>query len=90
MKYVSCQESNKKACQMDKALGHCKALIPRFYYNTSTGHCEDFTYGGCGGNENNFKTRAECESLCKPNQDRGINFLKYWIIELKSKNYGID
>ena len=61
MKYGSCQELNEKACYMEQDFGHCKALIPRFYYNLSTGNCEEFTFGGCGGNENNFKTKSECE-----------------------------
>uniref|UniRef100_A0A3Q3IMQ1 BPTI/Kunitz inhibitor domain-containing protein n=1 Tax=Monopterus albus TaxID=43700 RepID=A0A3Q3IMQ1_MONAL len=27
--------------------------------------CSRFWYGGCGGNENRFETRRECENLCQ-------------------------
>jgi hypothetical protein len=28
------------------------------------GHCDLFTYGGCGGNNNNFETQNECVAHC--------------------------
>uniref|UniRef100_A0A670Z3U2 BPTI/Kunitz inhibitor domain-containing protein n=1 Tax=Pseudonaja textilis TaxID=8673 RepID=A0A670Z3U2_PSETE len=55
------------------------ALI-RFYFNTATGNCEGFFYGGCGGNENNFVTLAECRYTCQPSvsADRlGLFWLPY-------------
>ncbi|CAN8000420.1 unnamed protein product, partial [Ixodes hexagonus] len=36
----------------------------RFFYNQYTEDCEVFTYSGCGGNENNFKTMHECKKRC--------------------------
>ncbi|KIH51371.1 Kunitz/Bovine pancreatic trypsin inhibitor domain protein, partial [Ancylostoma duodenale] len=35
-----------------------------FAYDTETGKCVRFIYGGCGGNENNFSTRQKCEGEC--------------------------
>ena len=32
-----------------------------------SGVCEEFIYGGCGGNENNFETLEECNQQCNPN-----------------------
>lgn len=43
----------------------CKAAIQKYFFNTETGLCEIFTYGGCGGNGNNFNTKFECEIKCK-------------------------
>ncbi|CAO1424392.1 unnamed protein product [Diamesa serratosioi] len=36
----------------------------RFYYNKVTGACEQFTYNGCGGNQNNFVFPWDCETVC--------------------------
>lgn len=35
-----------------------------FFYNSQTGQCEEFNYGGCFGNENNFETIEECQETC--------------------------
>ncbi|KAG4069469.1 hypothetical protein HA402_001768 [Bradysia odoriphaga] len=43
----------------------CRARKPRFYYKAETNECLDFFYGGCGANGNIFKTREDCEKLCK-------------------------
>ncbi|GFY63482.1 papilin [Trichonephila inaurata madagascariensis] len=51
-------------CFLPKEVGICRALIPRVYFNKRTGKCESFRFGGCGGNENNFRTVRECENRC--------------------------
>ncbi|XP_026695131.2 uncharacterized protein LOC100180559 isoform X6 [Ciona intestinalis] len=52
------------ACHLPKVRGPCKGSIPRFYYNPTTNRCQIFVYGGCAGNENNFETPRQCQSLC--------------------------
>ncbi|XP_054837315.1 kunitz-type serine protease inhibitor 87-like [Eublepharis macularius] len=52
-------------CFLPKKVGPCKALKPRFFYNSSTQNCEHFFYGGCKGNANNFKTLEECQRTCE-------------------------
>jgi len=44
--------------------GLCRAAKKRFYYNADTKTCKLFTYGGCGGNGNNFETMEECIGKC--------------------------
>uniref|UniRef100_A0A224Y278 Pancreatic trypsin inhibitor n=1 Tax=Rhipicephalus zambeziensis TaxID=60191 RepID=A0A224Y278_9ACAR len=51
-------------CRLPADKGICKALISRFYFDTETGKCTSFFYGGCGGNENNFETIEECKKAC--------------------------
>ena len=51
-------------CELPAIVGPCEALLPRWFYNAETGQCEQFEYGGCLGNENNFKTLDECERAC--------------------------
>jgi len=56
--------STSDICAQPKVIGRCRAAFPRFYYNPTAQACTSFTYGGCGGNENNFKTVGECQRAC--------------------------
>ncbi|XP_078681218.1 BPTI/Kunitz domain-containing protein-like [Branchiostoma floridae x Branchiostoma belcheri] len=51
-------------CEQPKDVGPCDGLFPRWFYNSLTGECEPFDYGGCDGNSNNFQTQEECEDTC--------------------------
>eukprot|EP00485_Elphidium_margaritaceum_P016215 CAMPEP_0202733638 /NCGR_PEP_ID=MMETSP1385-20130828/188272_1 /ASSEMBLY_ACC=CAM_ASM_000861 /TAXON_ID=933848 /ORGANISM="Elphidium margaritaceum" /LENGTH=324 /DNA_ID=CAMNT_0049399977 /DNA_START=68 /DNA_END=1042 /DNA_ORIENTATION=- len=51
-------------CSLPVEVGPCKASFPKFFYNSETGQCESFIYGGCDGNANNFETLEACESEC--------------------------
>ncbi|KAH6926583.1 hypothetical protein HPB50_019824 [Hyalomma asiaticum] len=53
-------------CKLPKKPGRCLAYMPRYYYNTTTGTCQRFIYGGCEGNENNFETLKQCQAKCAP------------------------
>lgn len=53
-----------KDCQQPKETGRCFALFYRFAYDMKTGKCEEFVYGGCAGNSNNFATKEACEERC--------------------------
>lgn len=44
--------------------GDCLANLIRWHYDRGSSRCKKFTYGGCRGNENNFKTFHECQSAC--------------------------
>ena len=53
-------------CLQPPAVGECDALFPSFFFNSSSGACEHFNYGGCGGNQNRFTTRESCLTGCAP------------------------
>jgi len=61
-----CQKTCQHTCQLPPETGLCRAAIPQWHYNNSAGQCTPFTYGGCGGNDNRFNTKALCENACKP------------------------
>jgi hypothetical protein len=52
-------------CGLSPVTGRCRGLFPRWYYDQDQGRCLPFTYGGCGGNENNFASRQVCESFAQ-------------------------
>lgn len=64
----------------------------RFYYNLQSRMCQQFSYAGCGGNDNNFATMADCSQFCNQfsgNQNSMIAillniinkiYLLYWFV----------
>lgn len=56
-------------CMLPSETGPCRALQPKYHYNSRDGVCDVFGYGGCAGNQNKFDTAEECESKCGNVQD---------------------
>jgi len=64
-----CQEtcsSKTDVCQLPQKTGPCKASLTRYFFNDDSQECERFTYGGCGGNANNFNSMQDCKERCEP------------------------
>jgi len=53
-------------CEQPQKSGTCKASLTRYFFNVDSQECESFTYGGCNGNANNFKTMQDCQKTCLP------------------------
>jgi hypothetical protein len=51
-------------CLQPAAPGPCRGALERWAFDPSTLECKTFVYGGCGGNDNRFTTREECEAAC--------------------------
>jgi len=55
-------------CGLPFDIGPCDAAIPVWAFVPELGACFPHVYGGCGGNDNRFSGRFECEAAClKPN-----------------------
>ncbi|NXQ80879.1 TFPI1 inhibitor, partial [Nyctibius grandis] len=52
-------------CFHEKDPGICRGYFSRYFYNKETKICEVFKYGGCLGNQNNFKDLEECQTTCQ-------------------------
>ncbi|XP_027740241.1 tissue factor pathway inhibitor isoform X1 [Empidonax traillii] len=56
-------------CFHEKDPGICRGYFTRYFYNKETKLCEVFKYGGCLGNQNNFKSLEDCQSTCQENSN---------------------
>ncbi|XP_045108761.1 pollen-specific leucine-rich repeat extensin-like protein 1 [Portunus trituberculatus] len=52
-------------CFLRPETGLCRGFFPSYFYNPAIGNCDCFVYGGCAGNDNNFKTMEECARECR-------------------------
>ncbi|KAI0234218.1 Carboxypeptidase inhibitor SmCI [Lamellibrachia satsuma] len=50
-------------CYLSKETDLCRGRFRRWFYNKD--HCQQFIYGGCGGNKNNFPDQATCLRKCR-------------------------
>jgi hypothetical protein len=51
-------------CSSDFEVGDCDAAFQRWWHDPQTGMCVRRTYGGCGGNQNNYASREDCRAAC--------------------------
>ncbi|XP_073340800.1 collagen alpha-6(VI) chain-like [Pagrus major] len=58
-------------CLLSQDAGGCKDYTEMWSFDNNRGRCTRFWYGGCGGNENRFKTRMDCENTCLTKTQRG-------------------
>uniref|UniRef100_A0A0N4ZPT5 EGF-like domain-containing protein n=1 Tax=Parastrongyloides trichosuri TaxID=131310 RepID=A0A0N4ZPT5_PARTI len=56
---------NDKKCAHYPDWGSCNQLRYMWYYNMSSGVCDQFLYGGCEGNTNRFSTYELCQITCE-------------------------
>lgn len=66
--------ADRSPCHLGEAPGPCRGLVTRYFFNRATRECQQFYYGGCFGNANNFRNMAECQSKCQ-NPSKTLHFL---------------
>lgn len=52
-------------CEKPQDAGGCQGNYKRWNYDKQSMTCQQFTWGGCQGNENNFLSERECHLRCK-------------------------
>lgn len=52
-------------CFLEPSEGFCRGQQTVFYYDKDARSCLNFTFTGCGANENHFLTRQECMDRCE-------------------------
>ena len=79
--------SSFSECLVDRATGYCRASIRKYFFNASTGHCQEFIYGGCGGNLNRFPDFESCnrDCTCKAAPEAGpcYGHIRRWFYSAK-------
>ena len=53
-----------EVCYEPRDYGFCKGSVLRWYFDSETSKCRSFSFGGCGGNLNNFEAELECRTAC--------------------------
>ncbi|KAK0412618.1 hypothetical protein QR680_006311 [Steinernema hermaphroditum] len=61
---VCCPSKAKDPCQVPMNVGIGALSMTRWFYNAQTRKCQQFSYSGSKGNENNFLLREHCEDTC--------------------------
>lgn len=56
-------------CKLPPMRGHCRALLIRWRYDPRTKKCQEFKFGGCDGNANNFQSQKACMTVCAGEED---------------------
>ncbi|XP_015245436.1 PREDICTED: kunitz-type protease inhibitor 1 [Cyprinodon variegatus] len=57
-------EESEHHCMVPKKSGPCRGSFPRFHFNAASGQCEQFIFGGCLPNKNNYISKKECNEAC--------------------------
>lgn len=58
-------------CTLPAVAGSCEARFRNYYFDTDVQACRPFYYGGCEGNENNFRSLEQCRQACEAGADLG-------------------
>ncbi|KAK7791880.1 hypothetical protein R5R35_010555 [Gryllus longicercus] len=58
------QPLDEETCSLEPEQGPCRGYFSLYHYDAPAQRCRQFTYSGCGGNANRFRTQKACEAAC--------------------------
>ncbi|XP_039992953.1 kunitz-type protease inhibitor 1a isoform X2 [Xiphias gladius] len=65
-------EQSEHHCMAPKKVGPCRGAFPRWHYNAASEKCEEFMFGGCRENLNNYLSKDECSKACYGSEKSSI------------------
>ncbi|XP_054894045.1 kunitz-type protease inhibitor 1a [Poeciliopsis prolifica] len=57
-------DESEHHCMVPKKVGPCRGSFKRWHYNAASEKCEEFIFGGCLENKNNYIREEECHKAC--------------------------
>lgn len=64
------RKSKVEVCNLppiaNKNTAACLAYFPSWTFNTKSGKCQEYVYGGCHKTENLYETEKDCLTKCGP------------------------
>ncbi|PFX15746.1 Equistatin [Stylophora pistillata] len=85
----ACSHAAGDICSLPKVEGLCKGFMPKWFYNSDRGRCEQFVYGGCGGNANSFNTKTACLTRCTADPSANSPCLRRHFEARRNKRLGV-
>lgn len=68
------------ACEQHKEEGPCQGNYRRWFFDKESKTCDEFIYGGCKGNNNNFLSESACKQKCsEPGRKKGKEMFHFTI-----------
>ena len=61
-------DAASQQCSQNRSLGYGNRNQLRYYYDSRSNACRQFSYKGSGGNSNRFTTLATCQRSCVSSQ----------------------
>ncbi|XP_069805273.1 kunitz-type protease inhibitor 1 isoform X1 [Dendropsophus ebraccatus] len=61
---VLTKEETEEYCLSPKKVGRCRGAFQRWYFNPEVSDCEEFVFGGCNPNKNNYVRKEDCRQTC--------------------------
>jgi len=83
--------------ELNEGDSRCISHYIRWYYDSVAGDCKEFRFTGCGGNQNNFKSKDLCMETCSEkeevngvlDEDQDVEISTIRIIDHESDNNGL-